>query len=110
MSDWKPPTSMSLGTVTQKFGKTSCPGCTVYAPTGVANWMPSLAAGTARVVAPGGPTVTPGAVGMPLPPVPASAAAPDVLPDEPPVPEEPPPVDPLPPDEPLVPMTPPPPE
>jgi hypothetical protein len=53
---------------------------------GVWNCMPSAEAGTARSVAPTGPVVMPGAVGIPLEAVePASAALPDPLdePDEP---------------------------
>src|SRR5580698_3630471 len=81
--DWKPPTSMLFGTVKQKFGKISWLGATENAIAGVSNWMPSAAGGTARSVAPTGPTLTPGAVGIPstVAGVPASAAEP---PDEPP--------------------------
>src|SRR5579859_6671386 len=53
---------------------------------GVENWMPSVASGAGRSVAPVGPTVMPGAVGMPLLDivgVPASAVAPpEELPEE----------------------------
>jgi hypothetical protein len=83
--DWKPPISMLLGTVTQKFGKISWLGATENAPVGVENWIPTLEAGTARSVAPVGPTEMPGAVGMPSLEVagagPASSAEP---PEEPP--------------------------
>src|ERR1700722_18759441 len=64
--DWNPPTWMVLGTVTQKFGKISWLGATAYAMSGVSNCMPSAASGAARSVAPTGPVVMPGAVGMPL--------------------------------------------
>src|ERR1035438_8009889 len=60
---------MVLGTVTQKFGKISWFGATEYAMSGVSNCMPSAAGGAARSVAPTGPAVMPGAVGMPVAPL-----------------------------------------
>ena len=64
-------------------------GATEKAIGGVANWMPMLGSGAARSVAPVGPTLMPGAVGMPSLDVvggaPASAAAP---PEEPPEPDD----------------------
>src|ERR1019366_4494850 len=80
---------MVLGTVTQKFGKISWFGATEYAMSGVSNCMPSAAGGAARSVAPTGPAVMPGAVGMPVAPLepPLAVVVVDPLdePDEPPL-------------------------